>query len=265
MGDCSGGFSRFGANTSVYVFPVLNLHHGTKLDLFVNRICTAEYILVCDDDVFLLDNLPLEWAIKQFENDTLISVISFMPRCQKSSVLRDKVDKPMGSYCLILRRDIWKRENLSFKIVDPKPNKYYDWFYDTADYANVQLLKRGYKILVAPPEIRRQLITFEGTSTWGLKIQESGGNIANKISGSKIKIRKAFCTILMLKALNELINNYYTELKIPYILQNHMIIKAESECIKFLSEEEITSLSFDINEKIMKIRDRLQFIMPFAV
>ena len=199
VGDCSGEFCALDGNQLLTVFPLLNYPHGTKLDLFIEKVCTAEYVVVCDDDVFWLDTLPWQWAISQFESDPKISVVSLMPRDHVSSVLKDKVTTPMGSYCLILRREIWLREDLSFKIVYPPPEEGYDWFYDTADYANLELLKRGYRVVIAPPEIRKHLVTFEGISQWGLKIQESSGNIRERLDGITIRIEKAFRTILVLK------------------------------------------------------------------
>jgi len=88
--------------------------------------------------------------------------------------LNGKEHKPMGSYCLVVRRSIWQQEGLSFKqVAQPSPNpKSWRGQYDTADYANVELIRRGYKVVVAPDWLADEhLVVFKGISNHTLRMQ----------------------------------------------------------------------------------------------
>ncbi len=120
IGNCSGGFiPRFSRNGTIKIIPVLNYSHGAKLDLFLSRVCEAKYVVVSDDDVFWPNSKPWRWAISQLESNSNIAVVSLAPRERISRYLKGNVPQPMGSYCLVIRRKIWLRENLTFKPVHP--------------------------------------------------------------------------------------------------------------------------------------------------
>lgn len=178
IGDCSGGIKLGNTKLAglVNVIPFLNHTHGKKLDHFFSRHCCAEYVLICDDDIFFLDDLPLTWGLAQMQADTKLAVVSFVPRGRFVWEINQQKHISMGSYCLLVRRDLWLKEKLSFQVVHkPSPNpKSYRGEYDTADFANVELVQRGYHIIVAPNEIRAHLHAFKGVSSalWEIQSHE---------------------------------------------------------------------------------------------
>ncbi|MCB1034673.1 MAG: hypothetical protein KDD47_12650, partial [Acidobacteria bacterium] len=176
IGDASGGFrgpwrSQL-EEAPVEVLPCLNHHHGEKLDLFFGKVCRGDLVLVCDDDVFWRSGNPLDWALERFREEDSLAAISLAPRPLVSSVLQGKLDEPMGSSCLVLRRSIWLREGLSFQMAPAPEPRRADWFYDTCDLAHLELVDRGYGVRVAPPEIRSELVPLEAISAWILKAQK---------------------------------------------------------------------------------------------
>lgn len=169
IGDCSGGIKSKAKKSygGLNIVPYINDAHGQKLDLFIRRYCHAEYILVSDDDVFFLSDAPLVWGLAQMRADPNLAVISFVPRERFAWQINGEEHMPMGSYCLLIRHSIWQRENLSFRTVhEPSPNpNSYRGEYDTADFANVALIRNGYRVLIAPPEIRAGILIRKGLSS----------------------------------------------------------------------------------------------------
>lgn len=238
IGDCSGGFKPLHHPTRVQPLPLLNALHGVKLDNFVSKICRAEYVIISDDDVFWLDDVAWSWALEQYKRDEQVAVVSFIPRALVSSVLRDKIAQPMGSYCLVIRREIWMREKLSFQIMYPQKELGYDWVYDTGDFANVQLLERGYRVVIAPPEIRQGFMVLDGTSTWTLKIQENAGKIRDHLlEDLAVRPEKALRTVYALLGMSGLISKYFPENDRQLLVQPQYLQTAEQTCIEFLPSE----------------------------
>ena len=87
--------------------------HGEKLDLFLQKVCSSKFILICDDDIFWLDQSPIAWALDKLKEDPKTVVVSLMPRGHSSELMQEKVGRPMGSYCLVINRELWLKENLS--------------------------------------------------------------------------------------------------------------------------------------------------------
>lgn len=207
LGDCSGGIGplqrRLIGDHGVVVLPCLNDHHGEKIDLFLDRLCRAPLALICDDDVFWTTREPLDWALRQLEQNPRVAAVSLVPRPEVSGVLEHQgISRPMGSYCLLIRREIWRRERLSFRVAPPPSSGPQDWFYDTADLAQVELLRRGYDVVIAPPEVRRGLRAFEGVSSWVLKLQRhSPAKLIEAIAGIAVRQEKAWQTILVMRGL----------------------------------------------------------------
>ncbi len=192
IGDCSGGLRSFAAHRRrIRVIPIFNHAHGIKLDLFVNGPCRAPLVAICDDDVFWLNRRPLSWALEQLASRPRLAAVSLYPRGTLKPVLAGKVEQPMGSFCLVIRRDVWIREKLSFRSHDPSGAGSYDWTYDTADLAHVELLARGYEVAVAPPEIRADLAPLEGVSNWALKLQKHDGDMSRLLQ-TDLRLRKAY-------------------------------------------------------------------------
>jgi hypothetical protein len=140
----------------------------------MQKVCQAEYVVVSDDDVFWLDNVPWDWVMASFEANSRLAIVSLVPRERFTWNINEESHQPMGSYCLVIRRAIWLRENLSFEqVAKASPNpKSYQGQYDTADFANLELLRRGYDVTVAPPEIRSHLAVFKGLSSGLVRIQK---------------------------------------------------------------------------------------------
>ena len=193
VGDCSGGLGPSGSDPAgrgaTAVYPCLNHHHGEKLDLFFSKVCSSELVLVCDDDIFWLRGEPMEWALDRFAEDPNLAVVSLAPRTLVSSVLEGQVEEPMGSSCLLVRRSLWLREELSFRMAPGPRGK--DWFYDTCDLANVELLRRGYGVRTAPAEIRDGLVPLEAISAWILKAQKHSPERLARIADLPVRRTKA--------------------------------------------------------------------------
>lgn len=260
IGDCSGGLHGFNFNSPIKVIPLFNYEHGEKIDLFLKKICTADYVIVSDDDIFWLDDVPWNWALSQLENDPGIAVVSLVPRPQISSVLKGKTEQPMGSYCLVLRRKIWLQENISFKIVYPPASEGYDWFYDTADYANLVLLKRGYKITVAPPELQTHFATLYGISKWILRIQKKSGYIQKSISNDPIRKRTALRIILAARELAKLVAGYYPHKPQPQLVPHYLLDRAEKICEQLLQRQEMDNIHSEVSLQLEKIKEKLASI-----
>jgi hypothetical protein len=249
IGDGTGsGLALGGAAT---VIPVLNYVHGEKLDLFMHRVCSAEYVVFSDDDIFWLDDAPWQWAMEQFAHDPKLAVVSLYPRTFVSTVLDGKVDVAMGSYCLVVRRDLWLREALSFQMAQPdQPSS---WFYDTADLANVQLIERGYHIAIAPPEVREHLVTLEAISTWTLKIQKYRGDIREAVGDIAVRQEKALRAVLALRGLNRLYFDYVLSKGRGFILSPDWLDRAEATCRERLSDEQIARIEAEVRGALARI------------
>lgn len=261
VGDCSGGFKPTPHPDRMQVVPLLNTLHGVKLDLFFSKICQAEFVIISDDDVFWLDGSAWNWALEQFMGNERLAVVSLIPRTMTSSVLREKVVQAMGSYCIIVRREIWMREKLSFQIVYPPQKSGYDWFYDTGDYANVQLLDRGYQVAIAPRELRKGFLSLDGTSTWTLKIQENGGNIRSRLLDDiEVRSVKALQTVYALRGMAELINHFSFGNMHPYFVSPKNLNNAEKICCEFLSVDRQKQIRENANIFVSKLSERLNSI-----
>lgn len=254
IGDSSGALRHIPRQEGVSIVPIMNYPHGEKLDLFMRHVCRAEYVVVSDDDVFWLDEQPWLWAMQQFEQHADTAVVSLCPRSAKAKILEGKVPQPMGSYSLVIRRRIWAEENLSFRIRAPIGARDHDWYYDTADWANVLLLERGYKVAIAPPDVRVHLVVLEGVSNWSLKIQKHQGHIA-KLLDTPLKREKALRVTLFVKELNNLAHHCFPRsTNLPLIDPTFLQI-AEGACRSMLPAkrvEEIRAQTLEALEQILQ-------------
>ena len=193
VGDCSGSFRGRRYYPDLRHVPFINLEHGVKIDIFIRKVCNSEFILICDDDIFLIDRSPIDWALDKLKSNKKLAAVSLFPRPEYKKRLNDyfklydginlrkDISRLMGSYCIIIRRDIWIRENLYFQQVKPENWKDVGNFFDTADYSNLKLIELGYKIEFAPKSLQNKLIFFSSLSLWGIKIQSTLGNIHEAI------------------------------------------------------------------------------------
>ncbi len=207
IGDSSGAFESLTSNPKIRTLCVLNFPHGEKLDLFLQQFCGSEFVIVSDNDVFWLNNAAWLWALEQFAANARLVAVSLRPReGQVWPTIAERIPgPPMGSYCLIIRRQIWMAEQLSFRIIESPSHKHEGYFFDTADYANVLLLERGYRVLIAPEAIRSSVVTFDGTSCWALRIQQHRGELKPILLGKPALQLKAYLSALVLREMSVLV------------------------------------------------------------
>src|SRR5690606_20839855 len=125
----------------------LNRPHGQKIDFFLKNYITSEYVLLCDDDVLLVDPVGVEWAMDRLLSNPNMAAVSLKPRTRFKWPIDGKEFSPMGTYCVLFRPKVFHSEGLSFRTRhEPSPTPLsYRGEYDTGDYANVELLRRGYE------------------------------------------------------------------------------------------------------------------------
>lgn len=256
LADSSGNLDR-AAVPGAQVLRLFNFNHGTKLDVLARYACGAEFVLICDDDIFWLDCSPLDWALRQFNQDDKLAVVSFHPRPHKIPQLRDEVDEPMGSYCILVRRSIFLEQGLSFKFYKSPDWKIIGNYFDTADYANLLLVQRGFHVMMAPTELRDRLVPFYGTSMWGLKILSSRGEISGVVNPNRPdEYKKAYRTALALLGFQQLL----AELGSPHkaLIRSQYLGRALEVAQGNLDGEIRAEVEQDIQGKLTKMKISLQ-------
>ncbi len=256
VGDCSGGYrSKRGSKETVYA--VYNFLHGRKLDYFIRNVCRAEYVLISDDDIMWVSDEPVRYALGVLNANPKCAVVSLKPRSELSSVMRERVDIAMGSFCLVIRRSVWLKERLSFRIARPPREGKYDWFYDTADKANIRLIELGYDIDIAPESIRNTLVTIEGASTWTLKIHKHNGNIAPLIENIPVRQEKALRVLLFLDAVGKLLAAYYGDDSFVRIIKKDAYTIALNACKTHLEGHTIQQITYEVNNQALILEKQL--------
>lgn len=257
IGDCSGSLQHhMYPGSSAILIPMLNYEHGEKLDIFLCRVCQAEYMVITDDDIFWLDKAPLQWALAQLESDPRIASVSLLPKKVSSNIIDDREHLFTGS-CFVIRRQIWLDEKLSFKIDYSPYLKGYGWFYEIGEFAQVTLMERNYKIVVAPPEIQEHLVAFRGISHWTLKIRKTAGNLSVYFRADpQARSEKGLEAVYMARGLKKLIIKYYPQAKEPCLLPERFLQRAEATCLRVLSEEQANSMRANIEEKLARLNVR---------
>ena len=256
LGDGYGNFPKFSSDM-FEVLPIFNFNHGIKLDLVMQKACHAEYVLVCDDDIFWLNDEPLKYALHRFSENSKLAVLSFHPRPEKNSQLVEYVGQPMGSYCLLIKRSVWLKEALSFKYYKPTGSDNPIFFFDTADYANLLLLQKGYDVEVAPDEVRNNLVTFYGTSMWGIKILTSRGDITKIINPTRPdEHKKLYRTALALKGFQDLLSMLPTNCK--FLIKRSFLDRVEMSAKKGLDKFTIQEVDADLSLKLDRMKSLLK-------
>ncbi len=267
IGDCSGGIGRGHhglVGGDARVIPCLNEHHGDKIDLFLARLCRAPYVLIADDDVFWLDARPLEWALAQLEADPRIGAVSLLPRYMVSDVLRqDDITQAMGSHCLVIRRELWQREQLAFAVVPAQPGQY--WFYDTGDFANRELLRRGYRVAIADEDLGRHLAAFDGISAWILKLRgQQPDELAASIADIPARQGKAQQALYFAQGLAALLAERGLGPEEVAIVPATRLEAAERVLGSHLSARERDDIHRAVETKLDRVRDRLRDLESIA-
>jgi hypothetical protein len=249
IADSAGSLSQvLPQQPGMQILPVFNYHHANKLDMFVNQLCSAPYVLVSDDDIFWLGSDAILWALEQFEGNPNLAVVSLLPKNETPDLLKDKVQQPMGSL-FMLRRSIWLGENLSFA-VDNSPLKHNMGIYDTGEKAQTQLLERGYDIIYLPESMRKDFVPLKGISTWVLKTQKHQGNLRRHIQSHAGLQEKVFQMIVSANRLGKLFLKIYPQatdgnFTRPIFLQN-----VENLCRELLPAESIHFIESEIEQKM---------------
>ena len=256
IGDGSGNYRPEG-NSQLWVMPIYNFSHGTKLDVFFSQVCASDLVLISDDDVFWTDGAPVKWALDRFEKDSKLAAVSFIPRPHLNPQLRGVVSEAMGSYAVLIRRDIWLKEKLSFQIYKPDNWKQIGNYFDVADYANLQLVQRGYHVISAPEELRQTLIPFYGTSMWALKILASKGDIDRVVYAYRPdEHKKAYRTALALLGFRGLLDQLAMKEIKPLVPVDYLDRTLE-EAAKSLDQQTKDAVDADIQSKLALLSKRL--------
>lgn len=262
IGDCSGGFhTKSLERLPVRDFPLINYLHGWKLDLFFQKFIRSELFVVSDDDIFWLNDKPWRWAAAQFAQDPNLAVVSLSPRQRFKWELDGQEHQPMGSYCLVIRRDIWLKEQLSFQAVpEPSPSRgSYAGLYDTCDFANVELIKRGYRISIAPPHITSELAGFKGVSSAVLRIQKDppeGYGVA--YSDGPVPIVE---TCLIARQLLPILRHFSIDQDFN-LLDPVLTERAEREMMPFLEPGKYEELQTRVSGMVKRISEALGIPAP---
>lgn len=168
--DCSGTLQS-SAFPGCRVQRFLNPRAAQKCDVFLQRIARNRKIAwMCDDDVFILERKALTIVEREMQVPNTAAV-SFESRNWWHFTIDGVSSAPLGTYCLALNRDIvWEKEHLSCACRDGNEHPSHIAGkavkrYDTFDYANEQLLRRGYRCVSLSPEERKGCYAgFDGVS-----------------------------------------------------------------------------------------------------
>ena len=249
VGDCSGGLKISNVINKFERIPYLNYVHGEKIDSFIYYACSSRYVVICDDDIIWTSQEPLFYALKKFKDNSNLAVVSLVPSKKKSYWLSSITKTAMGSYCIVIDREKWIDEKLSFQVHKPSGWRNIGHYFDTADYANFELLKRGYEIDIASKSIQEMLVKFTGLSMWGLRIQKSLGNVNKIVRDRPDEYKKVYRVTRTFIELNKL----GSDLKIikPKLMFNESYLtKSEGISKNKISNESIDQINSEINTKI---------------
>lgn len=136
--------------------------------------------MLCDDDVLLFDLVGVDWALGRFRSSSRMAAVSLKPRTRFKWPIEGQDFPPMGTYCVLFRPEVFRIEDLSFRTRhEPSPTPLsYKGEYDTGDYANVALLRRGYEIAVLPRELQEDtFVAFNGMSYPIIALRRAKGSI----------------------------------------------------------------------------------------
>jgi hypothetical protein len=166
--DCSGKLQpKDFPGTRIQKF--LNPRHALKCDEFLHHIArTRPMSMVCDDDVFIIKGTAMD-IIRREMAVPGTACVSFHPRTWWHYDIEGKSYEPAGTHCIALDEKVALAEKLSFapKNGNPHPSHLGKPVpqYDSFDFANEQLLKKGYRCAIVPEEERsKHVVLFTGIS-----------------------------------------------------------------------------------------------------
>ena len=257
VGDCSGGLKASRIINHNERIPYLNYIHGEKIDSFLVHTCSSKYVVICDDDIIWTSQKPLFHALDKFKENPKLAVVSLVPSKKKSFWLSNLTKNAMGSYCIVIDRQKWIREKLSFQVVKPSGWRTHGHYLDTADNANLELLKKGYDICIATQDIQDLLVKFTGLSMWALRIQKSLGEINNIVRDRPDEYKKVYRVARTLLELNKL----SIDLKIinPNLIFNESHFTKSIRVAKNkISKCTINQINYELSLKVEKLRNAFQ-------
>ncbi len=187
--DCCGSL-RKSHFPEAQVVRFWNFSHSRKIDFFIRYIVGTRYVWICDDDVMLVNPGVAKQAHQLIGQDR-VAAVSLAPRGWQLKV-NGEMHKGMGSYCLLFDRGVFLSEDLSFspaKTTDPSVGRI-SGYYDTGDYANRQLLERGYTIEFLVGEAECDYVCgFVGTSTARLSLLAGRQKVLEELSSLNMQTR----------------------------------------------------------------------------
>ncbi len=137
-----------------------NVDHGRKIDDCVRKVIDTPLMFLSDDDSFILSDQTEPVAARALLDDEMAAALTFKPREWWEFEIEGRRYPVMGSYSLVFKPEVIKKEGLSFRTrpTDEPDIRQGSGYYDTADYANKQLLMKGYKIIVPEKESRGEMV-----------------------------------------------------------------------------------------------------------
>ena len=258
IGDCSGGLKTSSIINHNERIPYLNYIHGEKIDFFLAHTCSTKYVVICDDDIIWTSQKPLLYALDKFKGNPKLAVVSLVPSKKKSFWLSNATKIAMGSYCIVIDRQKWISEKLSFQIHKPVGWRTYGHYLDTADHANLELLKKDYDICIASQDIQDLLVKFTGLSMWALRIQKSLGEINDIVRDRPDEYKKVYRVAKTLLELNKLSD----DLKIinPNLFFNKSCFTKSIRLAKNkISKSTINQINYELRMKVEKLRNAFHY------
>ena len=137
-----------------------NVEHGKKIDHCVRETVKTDLLFLTDDDSFILNPQAEPLGAEMLLKGDSRAAFSFKPRGWWELEIDGNRFPVMGSYSLMFKPEIIRREKLTFCSRPTKDPRIRNGggYYDTGDYANEQLLRRGYEVIVPDPEVRRTMV-----------------------------------------------------------------------------------------------------------
>ena len=176
IGDSSGAMDPEKFPGAKLIRVPNHLYHGKKIDLLLRHVIGPQPVFLCDDDMYPLFD-PSPYLEKLVPPD--VAAVSLHPRPWFQFEIDGVRHDPMGSFALLFKPEIFAKEGLRFqppqgiesaRKVFAEGAKHLKT-YDTGDYANEQLILRGYKILT---ERHQGFIGYDGMTAPRLVLQRFG-------------------------------------------------------------------------------------------
>jgi hypothetical protein len=269
VGDCGGGLPQPpGTEGRLRIVGIANDPHGAKLDRFVRFLCRGDYLIVCDDDVFWLDGSPWRWSLEHLRRNPATAVVSLCPRDPLPAETARRLGsaaglRPMGSFCLVLRRKLWLREGLSFRGIAAEDNPY-GLVFDTADLAHLMLLQRGFEVAIAPEPVRERLVVFERTSSWILRIQQTGGEVAAMVGDRPSRQEKSLRAVILARCISQAAREHFPDLGLLDPAPAAALDRAQAICGSLLGPARARAIEEEGRAAFSRVERRLAEIAEIA-